>query len=184
MHAACSGIFWEEWWHFSAISFFHERASASPGGQLPTCSHAAQCHQPPLRHPGQHHGHAVPTLQAACSREDIGRPLAELLQLPEVPAHLLPAAAHPPQGRARGSPAGLREGEACWWGAGGGLGHSLGKVLVESFLISGPIVTLKKYFKNLKEFLFLWILSINISIRIFKIVVLHISSVVNTGKVR
>lgn len=108
-----------------SVSFMRELVPAQ-GGQLPTCSHAAQRHQPPLGHPGQHHGHAVSTLQATRSREDIGRPLAELLQLAEVPAHLLPAAAHPPQGRAWGSPASLRERKL----AGEGLGHSLGKVVV------------------------------------------------------
>lgn len=59
-----------QWVHFCAISFLPKGDRAQPGGQLPTCSHAAQRHQPPLRHSGQHHGHAVPTLQATCPRED------------------------------------------------------------------------------------------------------------------
>ena len=93
----------------SAISFFHNRDSASPGGELPTCSHAAQSHQPPLRNSGQHHCYTVPTLQATCSREDIGHLLAEFTQLTEVPPHFIPITTHPPEGWVQGSVASLKE---------------------------------------------------------------------------
>jgi hypothetical protein len=81
--------------------------------QLPTCSHAAKDHQPPLWDLGKHHCHTVPTLQATGPWEDIGCLLADFTQFSEVPFHFLPPAAHPPQGWTWRSLANLRKEKAC-----------------------------------------------------------------------
>lgn len=63
-----------------------------------TCSNAAHCHQPPLRHSGQNQGQAISLLQATSLLKDIGSAAAEVPQLPEAPLYFISLAIHPPKG--------------------------------------------------------------------------------------
>lgn len=63
-----------------------------------TCSNAAQCHQPPLRHSRQNQGQAISMLQATSLLKDVGSTAAEVPQLPEAPLYFISLAIHPPKG--------------------------------------------------------------------------------------